>query len=183
MRHIVLRSPLTNPSDHIRTALAATLSQLTLIATGVGVHDKLWHTYGIIDRYLPVVVPAMRAARQQRGTLRFDLLNRLHKPVAILSLILALSLVVRLMYRRDGDELARLAATVLLAVLANAFVCGALSGPHDRYGARIAWVPVFVIALAAFRAWFGATRPLAGELRNAPAAASRELDGPTVKQA
>lgn len=182
MRHIVLRSLVTNPWDHIRTAFAATLSQLSLTATGTGVDDKLWHTYGIIERYLPAIVPAMRAARQQRGALRFDLLNRLHKPVAILSLILALGLLVRSMYRRDGDELTLLAATVLLAVLANAFVCGALSGPHDRYGARVAWVPVFVIAFAVLRA-FGAARPLAGELRNAPTAASRELDGPTIKQA
>jgi len=175
MRHIVLRSLVTNPWDHVRTALAATLSQLTLTATGAGVHDKLWHTYGIIERYLPAMVPAMHAARQQRGVLRFDLLNRLHKPVAILSLLLALGLLVRSMYRRDGDALALLAATVLLAVLANAFVCGALSGPHDRYGARLAWVPVFVVALAALRAWFGATRPLVGEHPNAAATPPPEL--------
>jgi hypothetical protein len=183
MRHIVLRSLLTNPWDHVRTALAATLSQLTLTATGAGVHDKLWHTYGIIERYLPAMVPAMRAARQQRGALRFDLLNRLHKPVAILSLLLALGLLVRSMYRRDGDKLALLAATVLLAVLANAFVCGALSGPHDRYGARFAWVPVFVVALAALRAWFGAVRPLAGEHPNTATTPRPELPGTTIKQA
>jgi hypothetical protein len=183
MRHIVLRSLLTNPWDHVRTALAATLSQLTLTATGAGVHDKLWHTYGIIERYLPAMVPAMRAARQQRGALRFDLLNRLHKPVAILSLLLVLGLLVRSMYRRDRDALALLAATVLLAVLANAFVCGALSGPHDRYGARLAWVPVFVVALAALRTWFGATRPLARGHPNTAATPPPELPATTIKQA
>ena len=31
-------------------------------------------------------------------------------------------------------------ATITLAMLGNAFVCGVISGPHDRYGARIAWV-------------------------------------------
>ena len=41
---------------------------------------------------------------------------------------------------RRWPELAALAAMVLVGVLANAFATGALSGPHDRYGARIAWL-------------------------------------------
>jgi len=45
------------------------------------------------------------------------------------------------------DE-ARLAATVTVAILANAFACGALSGPHDRYGARMAWIAAFTAAIA-----------------------------------
>jgi hypothetical protein len=45
-----------------------------------------------------------------------------------------------------------LAATSTLAVLGNAFLCGALSGPHDRYGARIAWLATFVISIAVVRA-------------------------------
>jgi len=44
-----------------------------------------------------------------------------------------------------------LAATVTLAILANAVVCGTLSNPHDRYGARLAWVPLVVAALALLR--------------------------------
>ena len=39
-----------------------------------------------------------------------------------------------------------------VAILANAFVCGALSGPHDRYGARIAWIATFIAAIAILRA-------------------------------
>ena len=40
------------------------------------------------------------------------------------------------------------------AVLANAFVCGALANPHDRYGARIVWLApltVLLLPLTAFR--------------------------------
>src|SRR5262249_60351586 len=33
-----------------------------------------------------------------------------------------------------------------------AFVCGVLSGPHDRYGARIAWIATFTAAIAILRA-------------------------------
>ena len=49
---------------------------------------------------------------------------------------------------RRFDAPARLAATVAVALLANAFVCGALSGPHDRYGARIAWIATFTVVIA-----------------------------------
>jgi hypothetical protein len=37
---------------------------------------------------------------------------------------------------------------VLVGILVNAFVCGALSGPHDRYEARVIWlVPVMALLL------------------------------------
>jgi hypothetical protein len=42
--------------------------------------------------------------------------------------------------------------TVTVALLANAFVCGALSGPHDRYGARIAWIATFTVVVAVLHA-------------------------------
>jgi hypothetical protein len=48
-------------------------------------------------------------------------------------------------------DLGCLAATVSLAILGNAVVCGALSNAHDRYGARLAWVPLLVSALIALR--------------------------------
>jgi hypothetical protein len=33
----------------------------------------------------------------------------------------------------------------------QAFVCGALSNPHDRYGARLIWLAVATAVLAAVR--------------------------------
>lgn len=42
--------------------------------------------------------------------------------------------------RRRNPRLAALAALVLAGILANAFATGALSGPHDRYQSRIAWL-------------------------------------------
>jgi hypothetical protein len=47
--------------------------------------------------------------------------------------------------------LGELAATVALALLSNAFVCGALSNPHDRYGARMVWLAMLVAILALLR--------------------------------
>jgi len=53
--------------------------------------------------------------------------------------------------RRIASDIGELAMTCLLAVLANAFVCGVLSNPHDRYGARLVWLAVTSLAVAAFR--------------------------------
>src|SRR5262249_51405758 len=137
MRFIVLDSLQEYPLQQIETALAASARQLRLVATGHGTHDQIWHTYGIIERYIPREVPAMQSARQQRGELNFDPINRVHVPIALGSMILALVLLARATISGRFDETGRLAATVTVAILANALVCGALSGPHDRYGARI----------------------------------------------
>lgn len=48
----------------------------------------------------------------------------------------------------SGRRRGVLAALVLLALLANAAITGALSGPHDRYQSRIAWLPVMVAGFA-----------------------------------
>lgn len=45
--------------------------------------------------------------------------------------------------RRGERVVLGFAACLLVGVLANAFATGALSGPHDRYGARVMWVLVF----------------------------------------
>jgi len=150
MRDIALRSLAEYPVQQISSALTATGKQLVLVATGAGVHNQLPHTYGIMERFVPGEVPAMRAARQQRGELQFDGLNRLQVPIGLASTFLLPVLMLGL--RRDRrDQIALLAGSVAVAVLANAFVCGALSGPHDRYGARMAWVATFVVVLACIR--------------------------------
>jgi hypothetical protein len=46
-----------------------------------------------------------------------------------------------------------LAATVAVSILVNAFLCGALSNPHDRYGARLAWLAPLAIMLVPISLW------------------------------
>ena len=152
MRFIVLHSVHEYPLQQIGTALAATASQLGLVGTGYGTHDRISHTYGIIKRFIPAEVPVMQKARQQQGGLHFDLMNRVHVPVALGSMLFTLVLFANALVFRRFDSPARLAATVTVALLANAFVCGALSGPHDRYGARIAWLATFTVAMAVLQA-------------------------------
>jgi hypothetical protein len=151
MRTIALGSLVAYPGQQLETAAAATLQQLGMVATGAGVHDKIWHTYGIIERYIASEVAAMQAARQQHGELDFTDINRLHVPVALISTVLLLVPLSRFRRWTEDGGLALLAATVSVAVLSNAFVCGALSGPHARYGARMSWVATFVAVIVGLR--------------------------------
>ena len=152
MRFIVLRSVQAYPLQQIGTALAATANQLRLVETGHGNHDRIWHTYGIIKRFIGGEVPAMQKARQQRGELSFELINRVHVPIALGSMVLLLALLANALVCGRFDAPIRLAATVTVALLANAFVCGALSGPHDRYGARIVWIATLAAAIEVLQA-------------------------------
>jgi hypothetical protein len=151
MEKIAVASVLAYPGLQAETAAVATGKQLIDVHSGEGVVTSIWHTYRIIERYTPRLVPAMHAARQQHGGISFTAINRLHYPVALLSMAL-LPFIALLARLKTGDrEIAELAVAVTLALLANAFVCGALSNPHDRYGARMVWLAVFVVVLALAR--------------------------------
>jgi hypothetical protein len=80
----------------------------------------------------------------------FVVINWLQYPVALTSMALLPVLVV-LGYRRKLPDVGALAATCGLAIVANAFVCGTLSNPHDRYGARLVWIAVFACVIALLR--------------------------------
>jgi len=151
MRTIVLGSLVEYPGEQLKAALLASAKQLISVGTGEGVLTPLPHTYAIMQRYTPAVVPAMHAARQQHGELRFAPINAVHVPVALATMALLPLLFALGLRRRDYLDIGLLAATVSLAILANAVVCGTLSNPHDRYGARLAWVPLTVAALALLR--------------------------------
>ena len=151
MRAIVLDSLLDYPVMQIETALAASAKQLVRVATGEGVLTTIWHTYGIMERYTPSVVPAMRAARQQRGELRFDAINAVHVPVGLAGTALLPLIILVALRRRSFGDLGLLAATVALAILTNAVACGTLSNAHDRYGARMVWLAPLVTALVVLR--------------------------------
>jgi hypothetical protein len=143
------------PAWQAKAALVATGQQLTMVATGEGTNGWVAHTYGIIERYIPSQTKPMRAAHQQRWELDFTALNYLHVPVALASMLLLAAVFAWRCWWRGFDDLALLAATASFAVLGNAFVCAVISGPHDRYGARLAWVATFVVLISAIRSLSG----------------------------
>jgi hypothetical protein len=151
MAFITLHSLAEYPARQAEAAIAATGQQLIHVATGEGTTGWVPHTYAIIERYLPGQVGAMRAARQQRWQLDFAAINLIHIPVALGSMLALFAIVAHACWRRRLDDATLLAATVSVALLGNAFICGVISGPHDRYGARLAWVATFAALVAAAR--------------------------------
>jgi len=154
MGHIVVGALKDYPLWQVEAALKATGEQLLDVATGEGTIGWLPHTYGIIEHYIPSQIKSMRAAHQQHWDINFAAVNWLHVPVALGSMLLVLVIFARGLWRRKFDDLALLAATVSFALLGNALICGVISGPHDRYGARLVWIATFTVLLAAAR-WLG----------------------------
>jgi hypothetical protein len=151
MGHIVVQSLAEYPLRQAEAAAAATMKQMVAVATGEGTLRYIMHTTGIIERYIPSQIKPMRAAHQQHEDIDFATINRLHVPVALISMLAVLALVAHALVRRRLDDLTLLAATVAFALLGNAVICGVISGPHDRYGARMVWIATFTALIAAAR--------------------------------
>ncbi|MBX9843543.1 MAG: hypothetical protein K2Z80_17220 [Xanthobacteraceae bacterium] len=139
------------PAWQLQAAAVATLRQLVRVSTGEGVVPTAWHTVGMIEKFTPHAAPAMRASRQQQGELDFTAINAIQRPLALAAMLLLVPLMLWGMRRQPMHDLGRLAATIACALLANAVVCGVFANPHDRYGARLAWLAPLVVGLAAFR--------------------------------
>ena len=155
MGFIVLHSLAEYPAWQAKAALTGTVQQLGQVATGEGVGVWLGHTYGIVERFLPAQVKPMRAAQQQRWHFDFTAINRIYIPVALASMLLAAMLFGHGVLRRSLDDVTLLAGTVTSAVLGNAFICAVISGPHDRYGARMAWLATAAVLIASIRHFAG----------------------------
>ena len=151
MRAIVIDSLRAYPGIQAKDALIATARQLVTVGTGEGIVTSIWHTYSIIERYTPSVVPAMSAARQQQGEIHFLAINDVHVPVALTAIALLPALIALGLLSADFADLGCLGITIALALLGNAAFCGIISNPHDRYGSRIVWIAVFAAGLATWR--------------------------------
>ena len=102
--------------------------------------------------FLARELAAFDQARQTQGALK-DALTPLN-PFHLLVVLLALPMLAWAAWRGQGLALA-LALFLLAAVLGNALICGGLSAPHPRYGARIMWL----LPVVALLCWFGALMP------------------------
>jgi hypothetical protein len=134
-----------------QTAVVAAVRQLFRIATGAGVVNTIWHTYWAIETFAPRNVHDMWAARQQHDGIDFAPINRIDVPVGFASMAVLLFTIVLGWRRGAFADIGLLAASIGIVLLANACVCGILSNPHDRYGARLIWLGTLVAALLACR--------------------------------
>lgn len=136
------------PGLQLESALADALRQFAMFKTGDQIEPQEWILSKPLGQFIPRQIPAYLAARQQQGEIDFGALNRIHVGfgwLSLLALVAALGLALRAGRRRE----AQLCAVVLLALIGNAAICGALSNPHDRYQSRLVWLAPFALMLIA----------------------------------
>ncbi len=144
------------PLDMAKAMLNNTWTQLNLVADGEDLVPMTWHFVKTeIHRY-PRDFRRFHFAMQQRAQgIDFDPVNQIHVPVAIGAELSVFGFLVLAIRRRD-KVLTSLIVVIVLAFLGNAFVCGALSNPHDRYQNRIVWLALFTAIVGAARIDMGA---------------------------
>jgi hypothetical protein len=138
------------PLVQLAAASNDSLRQFTMFRTGDQIEPQQWVLYSDLDRLIPNQMRAYLTARQQRHGFDFSPINLIHVPfgwISLAALLLALVYVLWIGARRE----AVLLGFVLVALIGNAVVCGALSNPHDRYQSRLIWLAPFALALLAAR--------------------------------
>lgn len=159
-RSILIGSLFAFPLDHLASAWELSREQFLQVQTGDGVVklDTI-HADGdvakdpfmpkVIGRYYQEDLPEYWESRQ-RQNIDFGVINTWHVPLAYGGYVAVFAAFV-LGWRRRDRVSTGLALTVILALLGNAFICGALSNPNKRYQARIAWTAIFATAVAGAR--------------------------------
>jgi uncharacterized membrane protein len=150
MERAALGSIAAYPLLQLKTAMVATGRQFIKVHTGEGVVNALWHTHRMIREHVPEWAPAMEASRQFQAPTddMFEHINALHYPLALASMALLPLIALFAFWELLPAPLAELSVTAMLALFGNAVVCGVLSNPHDRYGARMVWIASVVVLLA-----------------------------------
>jgi hypothetical protein len=150
------------PLMHVSTAAISVLTQLISFQTEVSIDDNLPAISTIGDRFPELFANLMRA-RQQAERFNVAPLNYLHMPVAALSLVaLGLALVFRRRLKMVPEAIA-LCLVILLALAANAIICGVFSHAVDRYQSRLVLLATLAVALMIAQHWRGGSlKALAG---------------------
>jgi hypothetical protein len=148
---IVRESLLIYPGEHLAAALAAAARQFVTLKTGDGIRSQdNHHALSVFRRLAPNVVDRFGASRQQHDWFDFTILNAIQVPLALVCIAL-LPLLVLAPRDHVSRSTAALALTVLVALIANAAICGVFSNPSDRYQNRLAWLAPFAVMVAALR--------------------------------
>jgi len=148
---IIAESLRRYPWAHVASAVDNTVQQFTRFATGDGIEPQHSVLLPILSKVTPQHLVAYGAARQQNGLTTFGWLNVVHLPAGFLSLAALSLMLAAALWMRRRDDMLYLPAFILAALLGNAFICGVLSNPHDRYQSRLMWVASLGAILLAIR--------------------------------
>lgn len=148
---IIKAALLQEPAKEAKAALAETLDQLRRFDSGDGLNAwPIQVTPWIRRDFPPAEFARYAAALQQSSGLSIPWpLGWLHSASGVAGVAMCLLLLPRAIRRRHAC--AGFLLAILLALPISAAITGVLSGPHDRYQARIMWLPPFaaVLSLAA----------------------------------
>lgn len=168
---VVRRTLWAEPLAVLERGLANFAAQLAMVRLGdtLGPDWLEGSITGSFNAYFPAAEMArFRAGRQMADDLRHFAapLNPLHAALLAVGAVATLWLGLHAWRRRDR-AMAGLCAVVLVAVLANAAAAGALSKPHHRYQARIAWLVLLppLLGLMPRSAYAAAVTPRAASPR------------------
>lgn len=135
-----------HPGHHLKVMAELTLQQLVEFRTGDGVIPLDWLVGDTLEEYYNDEYVTFLDSRQEDG-ISFNEINLMQVPVLAASQLALFPVLVWGWRRRDRRTFG-LATALLLALLGNAFICGALSNPNHRYQSRLAWVAVMVVMVA-----------------------------------
>ncbi len=138
--HAALRD---EPLAVLGHALRDLVRQLGMADTGDGLEAWPGPVTPVIHRdFPPAEARRYDAARQTLGHLRVaDWLQAMHRVALALGVLATLAAIAAAVHRRN--PVAALCVATLICLLGNAAITGALSGPHNRYQSRIAWLAGF----------------------------------------
>ena len=158
----------TYPREVALHALSDTARQLVMLRIGDSLiaDDLDKKVLNNLQKHLPHEAGAFSAAREING--RLDILPLVNALILLTMAAAVLALPV-LLWQAGDRRLVAAVLLVLLALVGNAAICGATSGPHHRYQARIAWLLPLMAGLCLVARSSHAPRsapPLAGSLGN-----------------
>lgn len=151
-----------DPAGVTRLALIGWRDQLLRARPGDGLiaYPPQMQVARQIHAHFPASAAAFDASLQQRGALQRWAAMTPDRTIAMI-IVLLTPFVVRDAARRGYWMLVALSVTVLTTIIANAAVCGALSGPADRYQSRVLWLlPMLGLVAAVRLAALPARRPV-----------------------
>jgi nitrate reductase NapE component len=151
---LVLATLRAYPGAQISKSLANFWAQLTTFGFELDANDWVLKEF---DNVLPGGKPHYLQSRQARDAIPFDFLVVVQY-CAVIASVVAIGVFGFLVWRRRSPRIVGLGLVILLAVVANAFVTGALSTVEDRYQSRVVWLIPFLACVLALN-WREDKRP------------------------